>query len=79
MKGNRENTKASRREFLKVGAGALSAYAATPRWVKSHPASSPAGDLRIDDEIEVLRVVPNAGAVGDMELVVPAGQPQPYP
>jgi len=54
MKAHRQNTKASRRDFLKVGAGALSAYAATPRWVKSHSPNPPAGDLHIDNVILII-------------------------
>lgn len=54
MKLSRENTKTSRRDFLKVGAGALSAYAATPRLVKSRPPNPPRGDLRIDNVILII-------------------------
>ena len=54
MKHRRENTKASRRDFLKVGAGALGAYAATPRSMMSHPPSPPAGGLRIDNVILII-------------------------
>jgi arylsulfatase A-like enzyme len=49
-----ENTRTSRRGFLKVGAATLGALTATPRVVKTRPPNPPGDDLRVDNVILVV-------------------------